>query len=140
MKTVIYLLVLSSSYVYAQSEAPSVQAPKGAKVFFVEPKNGAHVSGKFKVKFGVEKIKIRPALEDVNDHMSGHHHLIVDGAAIPAGETIPADDKHIHFGKGQTETEISLSPGKHILTMQFADGAHRSYGKDLSTTITVEAK
>ena len=53
---------------------------------------------------------------------------------------MPTDDTHIHFGKGQTETELKLAPGKHTLTMQFADGAHRSYGPDLSSTISVTVK
>ena len=69
---------------------------------------------------------------------TGHHHLIVDGQGVPAGEAVPKDDTHIHFGQGQTEHTLELSPGKHTLTLQFADGLHRSYGPALSTTITVE--
>ena len=53
---------------------------------------------------------------------------------------VPADATHLHFGKGQTETMLKLTPGKHTLTLQFADGAHQSYGPDLSSTITVEVK
>ena len=68
---------------------------------------------------------------------TGHHHLIVDGAPIPAGKMVPVDAKHIHFGKGQTETVLKLTPGLHTLTLQFADGAHGSYGPNLSSTIQV---
>lgn len=149
MKSIIVLFVGFFSFnVFADDHkaAPAaaavveVKAPKGAKVFFEEPKNGATVSQKFKVKFGVKNIKIRPALEDANDHASGHHHVIVDAGAVKAGETIPVDANHIHFGKGQTETELTLSPGPHTLTLQFADGAHRSYGPDVSETIKITVK
>ena len=91
-----------------------------------------------KVKFGVDGMAVKPA-GDMSAG-SGHHHLIVDGKPVPRGEVVPTDDTHIHFGKGQTETELKLAPGKHTLTMQFADGAHRSYGPDLSSTISVTVK
>ena len=69
--------------------------------------------------------------------MSGHHHLIVDGRPVPPGQPVPFDDKDLHFGKGQTEAQITLPPGRHTLTLQFADGGHRSYGPKWSATITV---
>ena len=115
-------------------------AIKKAKVFFIEPKDGATVSGKFKVKMGLEGMTIKKAGEKVDDMTSGHHHLIIDGAAIPAGQPIPMDEKHIHFGLGQTETEITLPKGDHTLTLQFADGAHRSFGPSLSQTIKIKVK
>ena len=30
---------------------------------------------------------------------------------------IPADEKHLHFGKGQTQTFIELDPGEHSLQL-----------------------
>ena len=59
---------------------------------------------------------------------------------MPEGAVIPMDDRHRHFGKGQTEAEITLQPGRYKLTMQFADGAHRSYGEKLRKSITVDVK
>ena len=85
-------------------------------------------------------IKIRPAGEAPDERTSGHHHLIVDGTFVPVGQPVPTDETHLHFGKGQTEMELKLFPGKHTLTLQFADGAHRSYGEPLSKTITVIVK
>jgi len=46
----------------------------------------------------------------------------------------------VHFGKGQTEAEVKLPPGNYKLTMQFADGFHLSYGKDMSATINIAVK
>jgi len=53
---------------------------------------------------------------------------------------VPKDATHLHFGKAQSSTEVTLAPGKHVLTLQFADGIHRSYGSQLATTITVTVK
>ena len=71
----------------------------------------------------------------------GHHHLFIDAEdSLAAGTMVPKDSSHLHFGKGQTETEVKLAPGKHKLTLQFADGLHRSYGSKLSSVITVDVK
>ena len=107
-------------------------------VDFVEPKNGATVSATFKVKFAVDGMSVAPAGEVTPG--TGHHHLLIDTPDIEENVAIPMDDKHRHFGKGQTETEITLAPGKHKLTMQFADGAHRSYGAKFRKTIEIEVK
>jgi hypothetical protein len=107
-------------------------------VDFTEPKNGAVVSSPFKVKFAVTGMEVKPA--GTMDSNTGHHHLIINGDSMKVGESIPFDEKHLHFGKGQTETEVTLPPGTYKLTMQFANGAHQSYGPGLSKTITVTVK
>ena len=81
---------------------------------------------------------ISPAGQNMGDKTKGHHHLIIDGKSIPAGQIVPMNATHKHFGKGQTETTLTLTPGKHTLTMQFADSMHMSYGADMSATIEVE--
>jgi hypothetical protein len=107
------------------------------RVFFRNLKNGQTVPTTVKVEFGVEGLKVRPAGEDTEDRASGHHHLIIDGGPIEAGTVIPADARHLHYGNGQTEAEVTLPPGAHTLTMEFADGAHRSYGPRWAATISV---
>jgi Domain of unknown function (DUF4399) len=113
--------------------------PVGAKVVFKNLKNGATVSSPFKVEMGTEVIKVDtagPVIEGV-----GHHHLLIDAEdSLTAGTMVPKDSTHLHFGKAQTETEVKLAPGKHKLTLQFADGLHRSYGGKLSAVITVNVK
>jgi len=112
------------------------KAKKGqAKVFFTEPKDGAEVTSPVKLAFGVEGMEVKPAGEVVEG--TGHHHVIIGPAGVPEGEVVPADKKHIHFGKGQTEAELELPPGEHKLTMQFADGSHTSYGEVMAATITI---
>lgn len=95
-------------------------------VNFTEPKDGAIVSSPFKVVFAVSGMEVVPAGEMRTN--TGHHHLLINAESIPEGTVIPFDDTHKHFGKGQTETEVVLPPGKYKLTMQFANGAHQSYG------------
>jgi Domain of unknown function (DUF4399) len=109
-----------------------------ASVSFVEPKDGATVSNPVHVVFGVDGMKIAPA--GTMTEGTGHHHLIIDGQPLPKGQVIPANDKSLHFGKGQTETDLTLPPGDHTLTLDFGDGAHRSYGPEMSKTITIHVK
>lgn len=122
----------------AGTSNPNLPPPNGKGVYFVEPANGATVSSPFVVKFGVVGMGIRPAGELVSG--TGHHHLLVNTGSISGGQVIPADDAHMHFGKGQTEAELKLPPGTYKLTMQFADGYHQSYGKEMRAAITVTVK
>ena len=115
------------------------QPPSSAQgVYFVEPANGATVSSPFKVRFGIKGMEVKPAGEQVAGQ--GHHHLLINVDSQPKGEIIPVDDTHIHLGKAQTETDVKLPPGSYKLTMQFADGYHLSYGKDMSASISVTVK
>ncbi|POY36462.1 rod shape-determining protein RodA [Solitalea longa] len=121
-----------------EAQVDTVVIKDGQNVFFVNLKDGQTVKSPVKVEMGVNGMTVEP-IGAVNPD-KGHHHLIIDASFIPAGTTTPADSTHIHFGKGQTETEVKLSPGKHTLTLQFADGMHTSYGVRMSKTITVEVK
>lgn len=116
----------------------SVSAAFAQYVDFVEPKNGDTVPSTFTVRFAVDGMSVAPAGDMTAG--TGHHHLLINAADIEENTVIPMDDQHRHFGKGQTETQITLPPGKHKLTMQFADGAHRSYGANYRKTIEVTVK
>jgi hypothetical protein len=107
-------------------------------VSFAEPANGATVSSPFKVKFAVTGMHVKPAGDMTAN--TGHHHLLINATPVKAGEVIPADEKHIHFGKGQTETEVTLPPGNYTLTMQFANGLHQAYGPAMNKEIKITVK
>jgi Domain of unknown function (DUF4399) len=111
---------------------------QAADVYFAQPTDGASVSNPVHVVFGLDGMKIAPA--GTMTEGTGHHHLLIDGKPLQKGEVIAATDKSLHFGKGQTETDLTLPPGDHTLTLQFGDGAHRSYGPEMSKTITVHVK
>src|SRR5690606_20483163 len=88
-----------------------------------EPNDGAIVPATFTVKFGASNVDILPA--GVVQENSGHHHLLIDTAELPAlTAPLPATDKIIHFGKAQTETEITLAPGTHSLQLVMGNHAH----------------
>lgn len=113
--------------------------PAGAKVYFKNLKDGQTVKSPFKVEMGVDGLKLDTAGAIVAG--TGHHHLLIDaGDSIPAGQVVPKDATHLHFGKAQSSTDVTLPAGKHVLTLQFADGIHRSYGSQLAATITVTVK
>ena len=120
---------------HTETSAKDLEIASNARVFFVAPQDKATVSSPVQVKMGVEGMTVQPAGELKAG--TGHHHIIIDGQALKAGAVVPADATHIHYGKGQTETTLDLTPGTHTLTMQFANGAHQSYGPGLSSTITV---
>lgn len=119
----------------SSNEQDLLAVPAGANVFFKNLKDGDAVKSPVKVEFGVKGMDVKAAGELVEG--TGHHHIVIDGEFIPEGEAVPADSLNIHYGKGQTEAEIELPKGEHTLTMQFADGIHRSYGEQMSTTVII---
>jgi hypothetical protein len=107
-------------------------------VDFVDLKDGDVVTSPFKVKFAVTGMVVAPAGEPIANH--GHHHLLINVEGVPAGKVVPADEKHIHFGKGQTETLVSLPSGRYTMTLQFANGLHQSYGEVMRKSIQITVK
>jgi hypothetical protein len=118
---------------------PMPAVPAGAKVFFKNLKDGATVKSPVKIEFGVEGIALDTA--GAIKPASGHHHLLIDaGDSVATGEVVKKDSTHLHFGKAQTSAEVTLTPGEHTLTLQYADGIHRSYGAKLAATIKVKVQ
>ncbi len=108
-----------------------------AKVYISSPKDGAVVSSPVKVVFGLDGMMLSPA--GTGPKNSGHHHLIVDGK-------VPALDKPMggsvkHFGKGQTQTNLKLSPGEHTLQLIMGDKTHTPHHQPvISKQITITVK
>lgn len=119
--TILAIAALGIAGVAASAQDLS-KAPAGAKVSFLEPKNGATVSSPFKVKFGLEGMEIAPA--GTERMHAGHHHLLINQKLADPKAAIPADDNHKHYGKGQTEAEITLPPGEHTLQLVLGDHNH----------------
>lgn len=111
---------------------------KTARVYFIQPKDGDTIGKTSTFKFAVEGLKVAPAGEITPG--SGHFHIIIDAPIVKEGEIVPSDAKHIHYGKGQIEDRITLTPGEHTITLQFADGVHRAYTLMLAQTIKVRVK
>lgn len=124
----------------ATKAAPFTQAAADAKVFIISPADGATVPTTFTVKFGASGIDIVPA--GVLQENSGHHHLLIDTDPLPdLTQPLPATDTIVHFGKAQTEAEITLTPGTHTLQLVLGNFAHAPHANPvLSEKITVTVK
>ena len=132
-----FALLLAGSFAHA-GETP---APTDATVYFINIKDGDTVTSPVLIRFGLSGMGVAPAGTQAPN--TGHHHLIIDdtieGAALD--EAIPMDEHHLHFGKGQTETQLTLPPGKHTLQLVFANYLHIPSSPPLmSTRITVTVK
>ena len=114
-------------------------SPAGAKLYFIEPKNGAEISGPVIVKFGLVGMGVAPAGVEKKD--TGHHHLLIDQKLADDKAPIPQDDKHRHFGMGQTETTVTLAPGQHTLQLILGDHNHIPHNPMVaSEVITIKVK
>ena len=124
----------------AAQEPPTAEAPTPARVFFVEPADGAVVSSPFVVRFGLEGKRVAPA--GVDEPNSGHHHLLIDMETLPdLTQPLPATEQLLHFGGGQTETTLELPPGEHTLQLLLGNYLHVPHDPPLiseTITITVE--
>lgn len=97
-------------------------------------------SGAVHAVFSVQGMDVLPAAEGLIEG-TGHFHLLVDEKkGFVEGQSIPFDDTHLHYGKGQTEADVTLAPGKHLLTLQFANALHQSYGPEYATSVEVTIK
>ncbi len=108
--------------VFAVIALARVPSPAGAEVYIISPQDGATVSSPVRVVFGLRGMGIAPA--GVERAGTGHHHLLIDRELPAFDEPIPADEHTIHFGGGQTETELELAPGEHSLQLLLADHSH----------------
>jgi len=129
-------LIIAATVAGAQERSAPAS---GAEVYIISPKNGATVKGPVVVLFGLKGMGIAPA--GVKFDNTGHHHLLVD-MAVPSDLNVPmpATDTLLHFGKGQTQTSLTLKPGKHTLQLVFADLNHMAFDPPLVSkkiTITV---
>ncbi len=114
---------------------------EGAMVEFASLKEGDVVLPTFAVKFMLSGMGIAPAGSKIDN--TGHHHLLIDVTEMPdMDRPLPATDRIRHFGKGQTETELTLPEGEHTLQLLFADYSHTPHQPPVmsdKTTITVSA-
>jgi hypothetical protein len=144
MKRLLFTLALVASAGSAlAADAPSLPVTKataGAQVYIISPQDGATVPQTFTVRFGLKGMGVAPA--GVAHENTGHHHLLIDVKDLPAaGQPIPKDEQHVHFGGGQTETTVTLKPGTHTLQLELGDLNHIPFDPPLvSKVVTVHVK
>ena len=116
------LLLLSTFAAHAQEALVRTPSPEGARIYFIGIADGDEVSSPVVVRFGLSGMGVAPA--GMEQEKTGHHHLLIDSELTEYSLPIPADDTHRHFGGGQTEVSIDLSPGDHTLQLVLADHRH----------------
>ncbi len=130
-RLIIAALVLAASLsaiAPAGAQTPAVAAPRsasppGAEAYIISPRDGATVKSPVLVQFGLKGMGIAPA--GVKFENTGHHHLLIDSdAPADLSAPLPLTDKILHFGKGQSEAQVPLSPGKHTLQLLLGDQNH----------------
>ncbi len=113
--------------------------PNAPRVFFTNVEDRATVKTPVLLQWSAENFTIEPA-GDIHEN-AGHLHVMINTDCLAAGEVVPSDETHLHFGKAQTETELALAPGIYTLCLQAADGAHTALagaGMTQVIEITVE--
>lgn len=144
MKRILFALALNGlvgTVMAADAPAlPITKATPGASVYIISPADSATVGQEFTVRFGLKGMGVAPA--GVAKEHTGHHHLLIDVQELPpAGQPIPKDDQHLHFGGGQTETALKLKPGTHTLQLELGDANHVPFDPPLvSKKITIHVK
>jgi hypothetical protein len=119
--------------------AGNTPAAEGAYAYIISPAHGEVVTSPVKVVFGLSGMGVAPA--GVDKPNTGHHHLLIDTAMPDLNQPIPADDRHRHFGGGQTEVVIELAPGEHSLQLLLADFAHTAHNPAVSSPqITIHVR
>ena len=140
MRMILSLALFLATPALLAGPLPRTPAPAGAKVYFISPAADAVVSNPVTVRFGLSGMGVAPA-GTVKEN-TGHHHLLVDVETLPAMDLpLPNDANHRHFGGGQTEITLELTPGKHTLQLLLGDANHIPHDPPvLSDKISIEVK
>ena len=135
-----FILVISVFFLIAGSAFARSPSPEGAQVYIISPADGEEINSPVTVRFGLKGMGVAPA--GVEKQNTGHHHLLIDVEDSPALDMpLPADVNHKHFGGGQTEASVDLSPGKHTLQLIMGDQNHIPHDPPvMSRKITIEVK
>lgn len=124
-------LVLLALLVGVSAPATLRSQAASPEVYFRAPIDGATVTTSFPVVFGLRNYGVAPA--GVQLANTGHFHVLINVEPPAAGELIPADSLHRHFGGGQIETTLTLAPGTYTLRLVLADHEHRMLGPAFSS-------
>lgn len=137
---ILFFLISCSTNKNKNSEMMNSQIEEeiNVSVFFKWPKDQSTVSSPVFIDMGIEGILIEPAGKVREGY--GHHHILINQKSWPLGDVIPMSDSTLHYGKGQTDASIELLPGRYVISLQFADGVHASYGQEMASSITINVE
>jgi hypothetical protein len=132
-------LTLLTLFLLCFAAGAATPAPEGARAYIISPQDGATVQNPVTVVFGLQNMGVAPA--GVDKAETGHHHLLIDAELPPPGQPIPANEHYRHFGGGQTQTTLKLTPGTHTLQLLLGDRNHIPHDPPvMSKRITIHVK
>ncbi|WP_298256104.1 DUF4399 domain-containing protein [uncultured Litoreibacter sp.] len=139
-------IAFGAAIVSGSAFAGDTASVEGAHTYFINLADGDSVTSPVTVRFGIAGMGVAPA--GTEKEGTGHHHLLLDRAALGKGEDgmeeydygLVGSENLIHYGGGQTETTLDLAPGTHTLQLVFGDLNHVPFEPSIETdviTITV---
>ena len=129
-KAIILLLVfcvgfISSSFFTDESLRENLTG-KNESIYIISPKNGDEVTNPVQIIFGLKDMGVAPA--GTKKSKTGHHHLLINLEELPdLSLPLPSNENLIHFGLGQTQTEVRLKKGSNTLQLILGDYMHKPH-------------
>jgi Domain of unknown function (DUF4399) len=126
---------LAAMPAWTQSAPAQTPSPNGAKVYFINLKDGQVVTSPFLIQFGLSSMGVAPAgVEKPNPLIDA----TLSGDELK--QPVPIDDGHRHFGNGP-EAMITLRPAPHRLQLVLGDWSHIPHTPPvMSDVITVTVR
>ena len=138
LNPIAFFVLMLLSPLTSASDMTRSASPDNANLYIISPANRDTVGTNVTVRFGLKGMGVSPAGFDKKS--TGHHHLIIDGKHLPKLNK-PMGKEVKHFGGGQTETALTLSPGKHTLQLILGNYAHVPHQPAVvSEKITIHVK
>ena len=146
-KTIIFLLVFCLGFILAlsftneyfnnqddkrkaKSTIKDSALGKNESIYIISPKNGDEVTNPVRIIFGLKNMGVAPAGTKKNN--TGHHHLLINLDKLPnLTLPLPSNENLIHFGLGQTQTEVILKKGSNTLQLILGDYMHKPHNPPL---------
>jgi len=136
LNKILIMMLLGCFVAVANARTPSAD---DAGVYIISPAHGEMVSNPVTIRFGLKGMGVAPA--GTAKAKTGHHHLLIDTSLKSMDKAIPKDGMHKHFGGGQTQTTMKLSPGRHTLQLMLGDMKHVPHSPPvMSQKITIFVK
>lgn len=119
------------------SDVTENKAPMSIRI--IEPPDGAELdTDSVRVTLAADNVEIVPA--GTEGEGTGHHHLLFNVDAPPAGSPIPSTEGYVHLGQAQTGYVAGLEPGEYRVIALLGDFAHFPHDPPVADTITITVR
>ena len=119
-----------------------LKSPPGAKVYFINIKDGDTVSNPVLIQFGLKVMGVAPA--QIRMENTGHFHLLINKPLIQIDLNRPLepnDPRIKHFDNGETELLAKFPAGVYKLRIVFGNFNHMTHNPPvMSDEITIKVE